>query len=56
VKARGERRVKRTLPVPRFDRATRAGIAVGTLAFLALLAILLFAGELSSSKFLYVDF
>jgi hypothetical protein len=33
-----------------------AGCLVGTLLFLALLAILLFAGDLSSSKFIYADF
>ena len=32
------------------------GIALGALLFAALLAILLFAGDLSSSKFIYVDF
>jgi len=32
------------------------GSAVGLLLFLALLAILLFAGDLSSSRFIYVDF
>jgi hypothetical protein len=32
------------------------GVALGALLFVALLAILLFAGELSSSKFIYVDF
>lgn len=32
------------------------GAAAGFLLFLVLLAILLFAGDLSSSKFLYVDF
>jgi hypothetical protein len=32
------------------------GIALGAVAFLAVLAILLLAGELSASKFLYVDF
>ena len=34
----------------------RAGSVVGVLLFLALLAILLFAGDLSSSRFIYVDF
>jgi len=33
-----------------------AGSAVGVLLFLAFLAILLFAADLSSSKFIYVDF
>jgi hypothetical protein len=33
-----------------------AGSAVGFLLYLALLAILLFAADLSSSKFIYVDF
>jgi hypothetical protein len=33
-----------------------AGSSVGFLLFLALLAILLLAGDLSSSKFIYVDF
>ena len=32
------------------------GIALGSIAFLVILAILLIAGELSASKFLYVDF
>lgn len=32
------------------------GAALGALLFGLLLSILLFAGELSSSKFLYVDF
>jgi hypothetical protein len=32
------------------------GCQAGFLLFLALLAILLFAGDLSSSKFIYVDF
>jgi hypothetical protein len=32
------------------------GALAGTLLFTALLAILLFAGELSASKFIYVDF
>ena len=32
------------------------GCAVGALLFLALIAILLFAGDLSSSKFIYADF
>lgn len=36
--------------------AVRRGIAIGIAAYLALLTLLLFAGELSSSKFLYVDF
>jgi hypothetical protein len=33
-----------------------AGCVVGALLFLALLAILLFAADLSSSKFIYADF
>lgn len=33
-----------------------AGSLVGVLLFLALLAILLFAADLSSSKFIYADF
>ena len=37
-------------------RAFRRGLALGAVLYLLLLAILLFAGELSSSKFLYVDF
>jgi hypothetical protein len=32
------------------------GLGVGILLFLLLLAVLLFAGELSASKFIYVDF
>lgn len=32
------------------------GCLVGALLFLALLAILLFAADLSSSKFIYADF
>lgn len=32
------------------------GAAVGVLLFVALVLILLLAGDLSSSKFLYVDF
>ncbi len=32
------------------------GVGIGTLLFFMLVAILLFAGELASSKFLYVDF
>lgn len=37
-------------------RRVATGIAVGALLFLVFLAILLFAGDLSSSKFIYVDF
>jgi hypothetical protein len=37
-------------------RPLLAGVVVGTLLFLALLAILLFAADLSSSKFIYADF
>lgn len=37
-------------------RAVARGALVGALLFLALLAILLLAGDLSSSKFIYVDF
>ncbi len=37
-------------------RHLAAGAALGLLLFLVFLAILLFAGELSSSKFIYVDF
>ena len=33
-----------------------AGCSLGFLLFLAFLAILLIAGDLSSSKFIYVDF
>ena len=33
-----------------------AGCLIGALLFLALLAILLLAGDLSSSKFIYADF
>jgi hypothetical protein len=43
----------------REDRRVREflrGAAIGGLVFLLLLSILLLAGELSSSKFLYVDF
>lgn len=36
--------------------ALARGAAWGVAAYLALVALLLFAGELSSSKFLYVDF
>ncbi len=32
------------------------GARLGALLFLLLLAILLFAGDLSASKFIYVDF
>ena len=32
------------------------GCAVGALLFLALMAILLLAGDLSSSRFIYADF
>lgn len=37
-------------------RAFWQGVLLGALAFLALLALLLLSGELSSSRFLYVDF
>ena len=37
-------------------RSLAAGGGIGVVCFLLLLAILLLAGELSSSKFLYVDF
>jgi len=37
-------------------RRILTGVLLGTLLFAALLAILLFAGDLSSSKFIYVDF
>jgi hypothetical protein len=37
-------------------RPVLAGCVVGALLFLALLAILLFAADLSSSKFIYADF
>jgi hypothetical protein len=37
-------------------RPLLAGCVVGALLFLALLAILLFAADLSSSKFIYADF
>jgi hypothetical protein len=37
-------------------RRIATGIALGALLFVALLAILFFAGDLSSSKFIYVDF
>jgi hypothetical protein len=43
-------------PVKSRRRRIAQGAAVGALLFLALLAILLFAGDLSSSKFIYVDF
>jgi hypothetical protein len=37
-------------------RAFFAGSAFGLVLFLVLLAILLLAGDLSASKFIYVDF
>ncbi len=37
-------------------RGRTAGVVAGLLLFLVLLAILLFAADLSSSRFLYVDF
>jgi len=37
-------------------RRLRSGALVGVLLFAALLAVLLLAGDLSSSKFIYVDF
>ncbi len=40
------------VPVPSF----RAGLASGLLLFMGLLLILLVAGDLSASKFIYVDF
>jgi len=42
--------------VRKLRKSFAAGCAVGFLLFLALIAILLFAGDLSSSKFIYVDF
>ena len=44
--------MRRLLP----RRRLLAGCVVGALLFLALLAILLFAADLSSSKFIYADF
>lgn len=32
------------------------GVGLGTVLFILFLAILLFAGDLSASKFIYVDF
>jgi hypothetical protein len=37
-------------------RGRAAGVVTGLILFLVLLAILLFAADLSSSRFLYVDF
>ncbi len=37
-------------------RSLAAGVAVGLLLFFGFLAILLLAGDLSSSRFIYVDF
>jgi hypothetical protein len=42
--------------VKRLWNSFLAGCAVGFLLYLVFLAILLFAGDLSSSKFIYVDF
>lgn len=38
------------------DRDLWKGLAVGTALFLLFLGVLLFAGDLSASKFIYVDF
>lgn len=38
------------------NRSFLKGLGVGVLLFLLLLAILLFSGDLSASKFIYVDF
>ena len=40
----------------RRGRAVLQGVAIGAALFLVLLAILLLSGDLSGSKFLYVDF
>jgi hypothetical protein len=40
----------------RLDASWLKGFGVGLLLFAALLLILLFAGDFSSSKFIYVDF
>jgi hypothetical protein len=42
--------------VPSGRRRFWTGVLVGALLFAALLAILLFAADLSSSKFIYADF
>jgi hypothetical protein len=42
------------MKVPAFT--FRAGLGYGVLIFLGLLLILLVAGDLSASKFIYVDF
>ncbi len=38
------------------DRSFLKGMGLGLVLFLLLLAILLFSGDLSASKFIYVDF
>ena len=38
------------------NRSFLKGLGLGMLLFLLLLAILLFSGDLSASKFIYVDF
>lgn len=43
------------MKAPRFPAFAR-GALTGMLLFLCLLALLLLAGDLSSSRFLYVDF